>query len=164
VITSLWAGLFDAIDLPCQAISHLLDLNHGYSILLITESWLLSSLKYSTHWKQWHTYEIKQLIIPIVNNKGSIFCSIQFVAFLSTHLLLTSLILPNTKSLLISSTFPFNIFIYYPICIPTRYNRFLIHSVYKYQEPLKLVIEDNGWIGSFKGNHNSSSEFRSMVS
>ena len=55
-MTTISISLFNATGLPRQAISLFLKLAESSSVLLITETWLLSPNKYPTSWQQFHTY------------------------------------------------------------------------------------------------------------
>ena len=68
-MTTISISLFNATGLPRQAISPLLKLAESSSVLLITETWLLSPNKYPTSWQQFHTYGQP---IQSVKNRGSL--------------------------------------------------------------------------------------------
>ncbi|KAG0786380.1 hypothetical protein G6F22_006146 [Rhizopus arrhizus] len=53
-----------------QALNPLLSIVHSSSILLLTETWLLSPLKYPTRWKQFHTYGIKTQPLATKGSQG----------------------------------------------------------------------------------------------
>lgn len=60
--------IFNAIGLPKHAITPILEAAQSTSLLLITETWLLSPARYPTNWKQFHTYGIP---VEYYNNRSS---------------------------------------------------------------------------------------------
>ncbi|KAG1546448.1 hypothetical protein G6F49_010495 [Rhizopus delemar] len=53
-----------------QAIGSILNIVRSSSVLLLTETWLLNSLKYPTHWKQYHTYGINTQPLATKGSQG----------------------------------------------------------------------------------------------
>jgi hypothetical protein len=60
--------LFNATGLPKHTITPILEAAQSTTVLLITETWLLSSARYPTNWKQFHTYGIP---VEYYNNRGA---------------------------------------------------------------------------------------------
>ncbi|KAG1424190.1 hypothetical protein G6F58_002501 [Rhizopus delemar] len=69
-MSTIKISLFNATSLARQAFSPILNIVQSSSVLLVTETWLLSPLKYPTHWKQFHTYGVKTQPLATKGHQG----------------------------------------------------------------------------------------------
>ncbi|KAG1043177.1 hypothetical protein G6F43_011721 [Rhizopus delemar] len=69
-MTTITISLFNATGLSRQAFNPILNLVQSSSVLLLTETWPLSPLKYPKNWKQFHTYGIKTQPLATKGSQG----------------------------------------------------------------------------------------------